>query len=191
MGAFSGRRLAGLGGSGGVPGGADLDGSYPDPCRELFQARGLFHPSPGMDVTSVPNQKLTGEDGTFEVSRRGGFGGEGRGAVPTRELPSLLPGPASHPAHQPIRPPTRSHRAQRCFSLSLFVGCGHRGLCSGAPQASQRPCPGGLAPPPTPGPLPCHSHSARLPTHRLPLFPDLPRCLPTPHQCSVSLSCLP
>lgn len=84
LGAFSGRRLAGLGGSGGVPGGADLDGSYPDPCRELFQARGLFHPSPGMDVTSVPDQKLTGEDGTFEVSRRGGFGGGGRGAVPTR-----------------------------------------------------------------------------------------------------------
>lgn len=111
-----------------------------------------------------------------------------RGAVPTGDLPGLLPSLASHPSHL-AHPATPSHRAQRCFSLSLFVGRGHRGLCSGAPQASQRPCPGGPAPrrAPCPNP-PCRSHAAQPPTHCLLLCPALSRrsVLPRPVP-SVSL----
>ena len=109
--------------------------------------------------------------------------GPGGQCPPGNELPSLPAGLASRPAHL-AHPATPSHRAQRCFSLSLFVGCGHRGLCSGAPQASQRPCPGGPAPSARSPALPCPSHAARLPTHGFLLFPALTR--PPPPSSSLA-----
>lgn len=65
-----------------------------------------------------------------------------RGAVPTRDLlASCLAWPAT-----PTQPTLPHHpTALSAASPSLFVGCGHGGLCSGTPQASQQPCPGGPA----------------------------------------------
>jgi hypothetical protein len=100
----------------------------------------------------VPNQSLLP---FLPSSGPGGQCPPGTSWPPARPGQPLLP--PSLPCHTP------SYRAQRCFSLSLFVGCGHRGLCSGTPQASQRPCPRGPAPR-GPPPQPC-SHTARPATH--------------------------
>lgn len=95
------------------------------------------------------------------------------------------------PATPPTCPPGHTIPcAQPRFSLSLFVGCGHRGLCSGAPQASQRPCSRALPPRP---PALYHPAAAMQPSH--PFIAAFLSCLnqtidPPPTQYPLSLFCL-
>lgn len=107
--------------------------------------------------------------------------------------PAAGPGGSAHqePPRPPARPgqpapltmPTWPQRptalAQRCFSPLFVCRLCHYGLCSGASQASQRPCPGG----PASRRAPARSPAAGL-------FQLLPSAFPAPgpaEQCSVSL----
>lgn len=105
--------------------------------------------------------------------------GPGGQCPPGTSQPTARPG---QPPLPPSPPATPSHRAQRCFSLSLFVGCGHRGLCSGAPRQVS-------------GPGPCSTRSPH--TARPPLLPSLScfnRTLGPPQPSALSsafLRCLP
>lgn len=113
--------------------------------------------------------------------------GPGGQCPPGTSQPNARPG---QPAPPPRPPATPAPRAQRCFSLSLFVGCGRRGLCSGAPQASQRPGP--LLPPPPPAaPRQC-GHRPLLPSlsglNQIPSSPVRPAQWPVLSPASLRCS---